>query len=230
MPTDEHRTHTGPGTQLSPSQLAKLGRLGLYFNEPEPAIICTGYGYAIIADKDRVSRHLGEIHQFDKPAHRGLNKLIRSLNLPDPKDLCPRPDGSIPHPHLKAMNGSACKLCGIRSTSDAVLENHLRKKHAAETKLAGRLGRHWLRDHIQGGLVLQSWTAQGVQRSWIVGHDDAQKPARQMNASLLLQETPDAIRNFAQTRNSFSFVPITSLPGHTKAVQAPSRERSIILQ
>ena len=106
MPTDEHRTHTGPGTQLSPSQLAKLSRLNLYFNSPEPAIICKGCGYAITADKGRVSRHLGEIHQFDKLARRGLNKLIRSLNLPDPKDLCPRPDGSIPHPHLKSSRES----------------------------------------------------------------------------------------------------------------------------
>ncbi|KAH6983932.1 hypothetical protein EDB80DRAFT_735847 [Ilyonectria destructans] len=109
MPTDEHRTHTGPGTQISPSQLTKLDRLGLYFNLPEPAIICKECGYAITADKDRVSRHLGEIHQVDKPARRGLNKLVRSLNLPDPKDLCPRPDGSIPHPHLKDINGSVIR-------------------------------------------------------------------------------------------------------------------------
>ncbi|KAL6405859.1 hypothetical protein AUP68_10999 [Ilyonectria robusta] len=198
MPTNEHRTHNGPGTQISSSQLTKLDQLGLYFNSPEPAIICKECGYAITADKDRVSRHLGEIHQVDKAARRGLNKLIRSLNLPDPKDLCPRPDGSIPHPHLKCINGSACKFCGIRSTSDLVLESHLRKSHAAEIKLAGKSGHRWLRDYIQSGLIFQSWTAQGVHRSWIVGRDDAQTPARQVNTGLLLQKTPDPVKNFAQ--------------------------------
>ncbi|KAH7119368.1 hypothetical protein B0J13DRAFT_403719, partial [Dactylonectria estremocensis] len=176
----------------------KLDRLGLYFNSPEPAIICKECGYAITADKDRVSRHLGEIHQVDKPARRGLNKLVRSLNLPDPKDLCPRPDGSIPHPHLKDINGSACKFCGIRSTSDVVLESHLRKSHAAEIKLAGKSGHRWLRDHIQRGLLFQSWMAQGVHRSWTVRRDDSQTPARQVNTGLLLQKTPDPVKNFAQ--------------------------------
>ncbi|KAH6975859.1 hypothetical protein EDB80DRAFT_757642 [Ilyonectria destructans] len=166
--------------QLSSSQLAKLDRLGLYFNSPEPAIICKECGYAITAGKDRVSRHLGGIHQVDKPARRGLNKLIRSLNHPDPKcnGLCPLwLDGSIPHPHLKDIYSSACKFCSLRSTSDIVLESHLRKSHAAEIKLAGKSGHRW---------------------SWTVRREDAQTPARQVNTSLLLQKTPDPIKNFTQ--------------------------------
>jgi len=74
-----------------------------------------------------VSRHLGEIHNVDKAAGRGLNKLIRSLNLldgPDPRSLRLRPDGSAPHPYLKSLTGArSCRHCGLRSASYVVYLN-----------------------------------------------------------------------------------------------------------
>lgn len=77
--------HTRPGIQLSSRSLAKLDRLGLYSNLPEPAIICKECGFAITADKGRVSRYLGENHNVEKSARRRLNQVIRLLNLPDPR-------------------------------------------------------------------------------------------------------------------------------------------------
>ncbi|KAH7208485.1 uncharacterized protein BKA55DRAFT_529764 [Fusarium redolens] len=199
MPDDEYSTYARLYSQLSLEKLAELDHIGLLLNSPEPAIICKQCGYAITADKDRVSRHLGEIHKVDKATRRGLNKLIRSLNLPDPKSLRLRPDGSAPHPHLKSLTGaSSCRHCGLRSTSDVVLQSHLRETYPVEIELARKSGRHWLRDHIKTGLTLQSWTAQGVHKSWIIKIEGAQTSERQANANILLQETPDAIRDFAQ--------------------------------
>ncbi|SCV61253.1 uncharacterized protein FFFS_15822 [Fusarium fujikuroi] len=199
MPDNEYSTYTRLYSQLSSSELAKLDRLGLHLNSPEPAIICKQCAYAITADRDRVSRHLGEIHNVNKAARRGLNKLIRSLNLPDPKSLRLRPDGSAPHTYLKKLTGaSSCRHCGLRSASHDVLQSHLRHTHPAEIELARKSGRHWLRDHIKTGLTLQSWTAQGVHKSWIIGIEGVQTSERQLDANILLQETPDAIRDFAQ--------------------------------
>src|SRR6478735_6475514 len=39
----------------------------------EPAIICTLYGYALVADDDRVGRYLGENITFQKRLHRQLS-------------------------------------------------------------------------------------------------------------------------------------------------------------
>lgn len=62
-----------------------MAALGLYFNQPEFAIICIECGFALKADKGRVSRHLGEKHGIPRKARHGLNKLINALQLLDPR-------------------------------------------------------------------------------------------------------------------------------------------------
>ena len=81
------------------TELEQLSSLGLHFNQPEPAIICKPCGFALKADQDRVSRHLGERHGLTKRARFGLNKLVQSLQLPDPspRRLCTAPSpGATP--------------------------------------------------------------------------------------------------------------------------------------
>lgn len=76
-------------------ELQKLEKLGLYYKKPELAILCIKCGFALKPNSDRISRHLGENHDTAKGSRRGLNPLIRSLNLPDPEGLPLRPDGSF---------------------------------------------------------------------------------------------------------------------------------------
>jgi hypothetical protein len=47
-------------------ELQFLNSFGLVFNQPEPAITCKQCGFALKADGDRVSRHLGEKHGCSK--------------------------------------------------------------------------------------------------------------------------------------------------------------------
>ncbi|OBS15160.1 hypothetical protein FPOA_13953 [Fusarium poae] len=91
--------------------MEQLDRFGLYLNQPEPAILCIQCKFALKADGDRVSRHLGERHGISKLARRGPGLFIRALRLPDPKTLPVRPDGSSPHPHLRIQQGAACRHC-----------------------------------------------------------------------------------------------------------------------
>jgi hypothetical protein len=151
---------------LSQSHARKLKRLGLLYNQPEPAIICKECCFAI--NPKRTPRHPGDKHDVSKSTRRGLKALICSLSLPDPENLPLRPDGSEPHPHLATQRGSACKHCGLRSTSDRVLVAHIRTEHKDKIKLAARQKHYWLRDHIQEGLLFQSWAAKDVRRSWII--------------------------------------------------------------
>ncbi|RKK26947.1 hypothetical protein BFJ66_g16883 [Fusarium oxysporum f. sp. cepae] len=82
--------------QLAPEQYSRLEELHLNFNLPEPAIICTGCGFALAVDGDRVGRHLGKEHQVPKLKRRKINSLINSLQLPNPESLPQRPDNSAP--------------------------------------------------------------------------------------------------------------------------------------
>src|ERR1700749_3992813 len=91
-------------TQWTTTQLASLG---LIISDPERALICTREScqYALQVHDKRVSRHLCEKHQVPKYDRRGLDKYIASLDLADPRQLPPRPDGSDPHPHLAQQVG-----------------------------------------------------------------------------------------------------------------------------
>ncbi|KID82378.1 RecQ helicase TLH3 [Metarhizium guizhouense ARSEF 977] len=123
---------------------------------PESAVICTECGFALKADGDRVSRHLGEKHGLSRKTRWGLNKLINSLQLPDPRQLPPRQDGCPQHPHLALQSGAACSYCRFRSTSHDLLSRHLKKEHRREVT-ARRSSGYWLRDHIQDDVLFQSW-------------------------------------------------------------------------
>ncbi|KAF5704802.1 hypothetical protein FMUND_12351 [Fusarium mundagurra] len=131
-------TYTDAIVTLRPSQLQKLESLGLYYNSPEPAIICVECGFAI--DPTRAPRHPGDKHHITKSARRGLKPLLYSVNLPNPETLPLRPNGSPPHQTLR----KDIKLAARQQT------------------------RHWLRDHIQQGLSFQSWSANDIRRSWII--------------------------------------------------------------
>ncbi|KND91559.1 hypothetical protein TOPH_03807 [Tolypocladium ophioglossoides CBS 100239] len=150
----------------STKERERLLALGLYYNEPERAIVCTRCGFALKTDTDRVSRHLGEKHDITRKARWGLNKLVQSLQLPDPTRLPARPDGSAKHPHLALMKGAACKHCKFRSTSSVVLAQHLRRSHKHETRSS--LRGLWLRDHIDDRLVFQNWLSNDIHSAWIV--------------------------------------------------------------
>ncbi|EXK79045.1 hypothetical protein FOQG_16313 [Fusarium oxysporum f. sp. raphani 54005] len=120
-------TYTNAIVTLRPSQLQKLESLGLYYNSPEPAIICIECGFAI--NPTRAPRHPGDKHHIPKAARRGLKHLIYSLNLPNPETLPLRSDGSPPHPYLTIQKGSACKYCDLRSVSEKRLLAHSKTNH-----------------------------------------------------------------------------------------------------
>ena len=131
--------------------MEQLESLGLYLNQPEPAIICIQYKFALKPDGDCISRHLGERHGISQPARRGLGPFIRSLHLPDPETLPLRLDGSSPHPHLRIQQGAACRHCGLRSTSLEVLTRHLKKVHfqnIQHSRGCGFTKSQWLQEHI----------------------------------------------------------------------------------
>ncbi|KAI3572860.1 hypothetical protein IWW34DRAFT_794814 [Fusarium oxysporum f. sp. albedinis] len=90
---------------LPPAKLQKLEGLGLYYNLPEAAIICTKCGFAL--SPKRASEHPGKKHDITRSTQHGLKPLLSSLNLPDPDILAPRPNGSHPQPYLVVQKGSS---------------------------------------------------------------------------------------------------------------------------
>ncbi|GKU09814.1 unnamed protein product, partial [Fusarium langsethiae] len=178
--------------------MEQLDRFGLYLNQPEPAILCIQCKFALKADGDRVSRHLGERHGISKLARRGLGPFIRALRLPDPKTLPVRPDGSSPHPHLRIQQGAACRHCGLRSTSLEVLSRHLKEVHPQDIQHSRGRGfpeSHWLQDHILDRLSFQAWTASNIERSWTVHLYRVQPQGP--HTPVTIYQAPEAIHRLA---------------------------------
>ncbi|EXK26089.1 hypothetical protein FOMG_17314 [Fusarium oxysporum f. sp. melonis 26406] len=69
-------TYTDAIVTLQPSQLQKLESLGLYYNLPEPAIICIEYGFAI--NPTRAPRHPGDKHHICPPWFEATNLFPKS--------------------------------------------------------------------------------------------------------------------------------------------------------
>ncbi|KAI8411163.1 hypothetical protein FOFC_07757 [Fusarium oxysporum] len=179
--------------------IEQLDRLGLYLNQPEPAILCIQCKFALKADGDRVSRHLGERHGISKLARRGLGPFIRTLCLPDPKTLPMRSDGASPHPHLRIQQGAACRHCGLRSTSLEVLSRHLKEVHPQDIQHSRGRGfpeSHWLQDHILDRLRFQAWTVSNIGRSWTVHLYRGQPQGP--HTPVTIYQAPEAIQVFAK--------------------------------
>ncbi|KAI8410918.1 hypothetical protein FOFC_07512, partial [Fusarium oxysporum] len=175
---------------LPPAKLQELERLSLYYNLPEAAIIYTKCSFTL--SPKRTSEHPGKKYGIARSARHGLKPLLSSLNLPDPDTLVPRPNGSRRHPYLTVQQGCSCKHCGLHSASWKVLEGHLRAEHRDKLELtAGKNNRqHWLRDHIQQGILFQSWTANNTRRSWLVSTGNDFNSGSIPSSICLGKETP----------------------------------------
>jgi hypothetical protein len=95
-------------TSCKMMKIESLKSLDLAISEPERVLICTrdSCGYALQVHDKRVSRHLWEKHQVPKSHRRGLDHLTASLQLANPREVSPHPDGAAVHPLLKKYAGS----------------------------------------------------------------------------------------------------------------------------
>ncbi|KAK0370042.1 hypothetical protein CLIM01_12595 [Colletotrichum limetticola] len=149
---------------LTDRQSRRLEALQLHLNEPEPVLICRPCGYALKPFGERVSRHLAEKHNICKSQRRGLSDLVKTLDLGDPNDVAPRPDGLPAHKSLTVTRGHACRHCSYRTASDDLICRHISKTHGIKDS---RKADGWQRDHIYSGILLQSWSQNGTRGFWI---------------------------------------------------------------
>jgi hypothetical protein len=96
----------------------QLKPLGLYLNSPELAILCRTCKYALKPSEksNTVTRHLSK-HNISLLQHKQLANFIRTLHLPDPKNLPLRQDDSPRHLFLATREGVTCTHCTYRTTS-----------------------------------------------------------------------------------------------------------------
>jgi hypothetical protein len=89
-----------------------LEQLNLYFNEPEPVIICRICQFALSGSIKPLVDHVVDKHQYFKDSARELSRLLRPFTILGPKELRLRPDHSPPHLHLSKHLGmiSNCQI------------------------------------------------------------------------------------------------------------------------
>jgi hypothetical protein len=139
--------------------------------QTEGCIICIRCGFTIATGGDRVTRHLQEKHHMPQHDRASLSAFIQTLQLPDPRDIHPWPNGSQPHPQLAQQKGFACCYCGLRSISIKVISRHLRRNYGYRIHNSqSRGGVSRLKAHIEHDVVFQSWTGRDTRYSWWEHH------------------------------------------------------------
>ncbi|KAH7418812.1 hypothetical protein BKA64DRAFT_763499 [Cadophora sp. MPI-SDFR-AT-0126] len=135
----------------------RLTLVDLVLDIERPALICKKCGYALAPARSQVTTHLSGKHQTAPELRRGLTKLIRPLELPDPAELPLRPDDSQPHPHLKVHNGHVCRRCDYRTASLDLMTRHARQ-HIHGTQAARSAV-----DDLFYDVLLQTWVGLGIE-------------------------------------------------------------------
>lgn len=169
-----------------------LEQLNLYFNEPEPVIICRICQSALSGSINPLVDHVVDKHQYSKDSARELSRLLRPCTILGPKELRLQPDHSPPHPHLSKHLGMMCKHCGQKTTSVEILRRHLSKEHGVKRRTST-----WLREHGVDGLMLQSWDRNGTYGYWIVRADPSASAVSTFDNSLL-QESASRLHRLEQ--------------------------------
>lgn len=110
----------------------------------------------------RVSRHLWEKHKIPKTLRRGLDRLITSLKLCDPRLESPRPNSSAPYPYLQISAGYCCHRCAYLTISSKLCQ-----QHSCPSVESFYLLKQNLCDDVNE-VFLQSWVKEGPRAYWIV--------------------------------------------------------------
>ena len=102
-----------------------LASVNLVFDPRGPALICKTFQYALAVSKSQVTTHLWKKHKICAESRRDVTLLIRSIVIPNPLEITPRPDQSLCHPHLKLFRGYDCVSCQYRSINLDMMTCHV---------------------------------------------------------------------------------------------------------
>jgi hypothetical protein len=97
------------------AEYSLLPAVNLVFDPLGPALICKTCRYALAVSGSQVTSHLWEKHQICPESRRDITVLIRSIQIPNPREIPLRPDDSLAHPHLKIYHGYRCRTCSYRT-------------------------------------------------------------------------------------------------------------------
>jgi hypothetical protein len=172
-----------------------LQGLGLAIIDPERVLICTQEScqYALQVTNKCVSQHMRQKHHVPKAQRRGLDEVITSLQLANPRDVPPLPDGAAVHPLLKKWAGYACRRCAYRTTSSKLIQQHLFKSPSCSDP------QMWeSRESLVDEVWLQSWVQEGVRHYWIA-QDEPKSASSPVKGTGPTQTEPSRLESILET-------------------------------
>ena len=142
-----------------------LASLNLFYDPKGPALVCTTCKCALAVSGFQITSHLWNKHQICIESRRAITPLIRSLQIPSPTDISPRPDQSLRHPHLTVYRGYACVTCNSRTINLDTMTRHVLSCRPSIHRPSRRRRNP---DNLYEDVLLQSWGSGPSRRYWIV--------------------------------------------------------------
>ena len=160
-----------------------LASVNLVFDPRGPALICKTCQYALAVSKSQVTTHLWKKHGILAESRRDVTLLIRSIVIPNPMEIAPRPDESLCHPHLKLFRGYDCVSCQYRSINLDMMTRHV-SSCCPGPCLPSRHRRN--PDTLYRDVLLQTWVF-GARKYWTVREAASTNPLRSFSSSTYLE-------------------------------------------
>lgn len=160
-----------------------LASVNLVFDPRGPALICKTCQYALAVSKSQVTTHLWKKHGILAESRRDVTLLIRSIVIPNPLEIAPRPDESLCHPHLKLFRGYDCVSCQYRSINLDMMTRHV-SSCCPDPLPSSRHRRN--PDTLYRDVLLQTWVF-GTRKYWTVCEAANTNPLRSFSSSTYLE-------------------------------------------
>jgi hypothetical protein len=157
-----------------------LTAVNLVFDPTGPALICKTCQYTLAVSGSQVTSHLWNKHQICPESRRDITPLIRSLKIPNPRDIHLRPDQSLVCLHLVVYRGYACLNCKHRTINLETMTRHVSSCcHLPRVPSTCRQNP----DDLYQDVLLQTWVSGASRKYWIVRQALKHDPLRIFSGS-----------------------------------------------
>ncbi|CAM1507683.1 Fc.00g073240.m01.CDS01 [Cosmosporella sp. VM-42] len=148
-----------------------LAKLELWFDPKVRLLICSRptCKYALSTKSAAITSHLRDKHRIPPQARKGLSRLLKTLDLRNPKEVGTLADASPEHPQLKLHDGFACRQCQFKTIHLPAIKRHFSDPSASTcpNNAVSNTGRSNTDDLFEY-VYLQTWTTGSSRKYWII--------------------------------------------------------------
>ncbi|KAJ0121827.1 FAD-binding monooxygenase moxY [Fusarium oxysporum f. sp. albedinis] len=162
-----------PTTGIQQSPYEFLESLSLWVHPEARLLICfdDNCKHAISPNGSHPTNHLRDKHKISLSRRKGLRKVLATLDLKNPDQAAPLPDGSFEDKKLRSYDGFSCLHCKYRTINLTLIIQHYSQDLPNYPQHPRRCSRKADIETYFEYVYLQTWASGASRAYWIVERD-----------------------------------------------------------